>query len=266
MGTEHLKAIIDLDALKKHTNFKTVEPSEALNPYVERFWSVQYDLPENTYFTQTIIPNPHFSIVKYNISADTSVYAEGVVKKLFTIDLIGKGWILGAKFHVGGFSAFTDIAMDQFTNEKCHISNVLSSANISNLNMNMTLEQNIQIFENELNTYLENHLLTDSKKRKLDMNSNLARGLVDQIRSNPEIISVDELSNCANMSLRSLQRLFKQYVGVNPKWIIRMFRLQEVKSMKEQNRKIDWATTAQKLGYSDQSHLINDYNNLFKSK
>lgn len=52
--------------------------------------------------------------------------------------------------------------------------------------------------------------------------------MIDQIHHNRDIIRVEQVSECFHMSPRSLQRLFKQYVGVSPKWVIRLYRLQKM--------------------------------------
>ena len=37
-----------------------------------------------------------------------------------------------------------------------------------------------------------------------------------------------QLADAAGLSLRALQRLFREHVGASPKWVIRRNRLQEV--------------------------------------
>jgi AraC-like DNA-binding protein len=61
------------------------------------------------------------------------------------------------------------------------------------------------------------------------------------------------------MSVRSLQRLFSQYVGVSPKWVIRRYRLHELLERMHSGEQPDWAQLAAELGYFDQAHLSNDF-------
>jgi len=47
------------------------------------------------------------------------------------------------------------------------------------------------------------------------------------------------------MSIRSLQRLFQEYVGVAPKWVIRRYRLHEVAAaIRDGSGNPDWAELA----------------------
>ena len=55
--------------------------------------------------------------------------------------------------------------------------------------------------------------------------------------------------------VRALQRLFADYVGVGPKWVIQRFRILEAAAAALSDAPVDWAGLAQELGFSDQAHL-----------
>ena len=63
--------------------------------------------------------------------------------------------------------------------------------------------------------------------------------------------------------MRGLQRLFAEYVGIGPKWVIRRYRLHEVTARMAAGRAIDWAALAADLGYADQGHFIRDFKTMF---
>lgn len=65
------------------------------------------------------------------------------------------------------------------------------------------------------------------------------------------------------MSARQLERLFRDHVGVGPKWVIRRYRLYEAAEMAQSVTKHRWADVAAELGYSDQAHLIRDFRSMF---
>jgi AraC-like DNA-binding protein len=75
----------------------------------------------------------------------------------------------------------------------------------------------------------------------------------------PQIRTVDDLADQTGISKRSLQRLFREYVGVPPKWVIRRYRLHELIERLEAGDPLDWPDLALELGYFDQAHLINDF-------
>src|SRR5690606_18604312 len=76
-----------------------------------------------------------------------------------------------------------------------------------------------------------------------------AARIVQEVMHDRSIVSVEQISGRHGMSSRQLQRLFRKYVGVTPKWVIRRFRLQEAAERIERNADIDWADLAAELGY-----------------
>jgi AraC-like DNA-binding protein len=62
-----------------------------------------------------------------------------------------------------------------------------------------------------------------------------------------------------NVSVRTLQKLFKDYVGVPAKWAIERTRIVEVVRALEHRRTCDLATIATEFGYCDQSHMTNAF-------
>ena len=83
--------------------------------------------------------------------------------------------------------------------------------------------------------------------------------LVSRITDDPELRRVDQLSVEAGMTARSLQRLFADYVGVSPKWVMRRARLHEAAERADSGEPVDWAELASDLGYADQTHLTRDF-------
>jgi AraC-like DNA-binding protein len=62
--------------------------------------------------------------------------------------------------------------------------------------------------------------------------------------------------------VRQLQRLFKEYVGVSPKWVIQRYRLLDAAERVAAGTIVNWADLALELGYADQAHFIRDFKGL----
>jgi AraC-like DNA-binding protein len=65
----------------------------------------------------------------------------------------------------------------------------------------------------------------------------------------------------SGLTERRLQRLFADYVGVSPKWVMRRARLHEAALRVEADgpASVNWAVLAADLGYADQAHLARDF-------
>ena len=83
---------------------------------------------------------------------------------------------------------------------------------------------------------------------------------VELVANEPGIARVDELAARLHTTVRTLQRLFGEYVGIGPKWVIRRYRLREVA---DRLTTTDLATIAAELGYADQAHLTRDFTAMF---
>ena len=78
------------------------------------------------------------------------------------------------------------------------------------------------------------------------------------------VCRVEQLAAAAGTSVRTLQRLFDQHVGVSPSFVIRRWRI--IEAAEAARTALDggadwrgWASVAAELGYSDQSHLTRDF-------
>ena len=96
--------------------------------------------------------------------------------------------------------------------------------------------------------------------RKMD--EYVVAAMVADIAADSTLTRVDELTRRWGMNVRRLQRLFADYVGASPKWVIRRYRMQEA-AARAAAAPVDWARLAFDLGYSDQAHLTRDFTEHF---
>lgn len=78
--------------------------------------------------------------------------------------------------------------------------------------------------------------------------------LLDDMRADPALHRVEAVAAHAGVSVRSLQRRFRQEVGATPKWVLQRYRLQEAAARIESGNE-SLASVAYALGYADQAHL-----------
>lgn len=79
----------------------------------------------------------------------------------------------------------------------------------------------------------------------------------------PTLPTVRELAALLGGSERHLRRAFAEVVGIAPKPLLRIVRFQRALRWAEEARPgIDWSALAQRAGYCDQAHLIDDFREL----
>ncbi|WP_443947059.1 DUF6597 domain-containing transcriptional factor [Pedobacter sp. AW1-32] len=71
-------------------------------------------------------------------------------------------------------------------------------------------------------------------------------------------VSVRELCNAGGKNERQLQRLFKRYVGLSPKYYARIIRFNYIFELIKKGE-MSWAAIVYRSGYYDQSHFIRDF-------
>jgi len=83
--------------------------------------------------------------------------------------------------------------------------------------------------------------------------------IIKNIDEDDNLVTVKELASKYNKSERTLQVLFRSYVGVGLKWVLMRARIVKVLKSVDSPEEIPWAQLAADLGYSTQSHLINEF-------
>lgn len=226
-------------------------PSSDLEPWIAHYWAVSWDLAGHPPQRIETLPHPNIHLVFEESAATIS----GIHTGKFTRMLEGRSQVFGVKFKAGGFRPFFDNAVATLLNQTIPARQVFGDAIDSLLSAAHSEEEKIEA----ANVFF--HARTPS----LDASATLAGQLVDQILQDREIRTVDDLVRKAAIGKRSLQRLFHEYVGVAPKWVIRRYRLHELVERIHAGGVIDWPQLALELGYFDQAHLVNDFRSIVGS-
>lgn len=75
-------------------------------------------------------------------------------------------------------------------------------------------------------------------------------------------LEVTTLADRLHVTPRSLQRLFKRWIGLTPKQVIRLQRFRSSATNLIRERPDSWAQVAAEGGFADQSHLIREFTDL----
>jgi AraC-like DNA-binding protein len=220
-------------------------PSPEISAYVGHFWVVTWtDLPEP--YVQRIVSHP---TVNMTITHDFHRIA-GVIKGGFSYTMRGSGRVLGTRFRPGGFRPFLGGPVSTLTGCFAEIGEMYGTAGAA-LVERVLAEPDAGAAV----ALIEAFLLELGPER--DPLAEEAAALVAMAEDDVSVTRVDELAARSGRSVRSLQRLFRDYVGIGPKWVIRRFRLHEAAERVYDG--LDLATLAAELGYTDQAHLTRDF-------
>lgn len=94
---------------------------------------------------------------------------------------------------------------------------------------------------------------------KTKSRASCVQSAAELIRNQKGELTVENLSSEVCISIRQLEREFKNKLGVSPKTYMRISRLNSVLQLINQNPSIPQAQLAYLCGYADQAHFIRDF-------
>jgi AraC-like DNA-binding protein len=225
------------------------DPPAELAPWIEHFWSVQWDLRGCDPFVAETIPHPNVHVTLEPGGSRVG----GVRTRKFSTCLAGQSWVFGVKFKAGAFRPFLGRAVSSIRDR------VVPGADLFGPELD-ELGASLRWDEAEESRLAAVAAFWSRRIPPADAAVELAGRCVRLILESRELRSVEELAARCGVSKRSLQRLFQEYVGVPVKWVIRRYRLHDVvEAVRAGGAAPDWARLAVELGYFDQSHMINDF-------
>jgi AraC-like DNA-binding protein len=219
-----------------------------LGPFVDFIWVLHWDLRSQEPHMQTILPHPNVNLA----FEATGAGIFGVDRKLFTRTLSGRGKALGVRFRPGGFRPFWHAPVSQLTDRVVPAIQLFGLAAEDTRKLIMDAEDDGEMLTQACDLLIR-------MPPEPDPATDQAARLVGLITSDPGLRRVDQLAEVSGQSARSLQRLFADYVGVSPKWVMRRSRLHEAALRADHGDPVDWAQLAADLGYADQAHLTRDF-------
>jgi AraC-like DNA-binding protein len=209
---------------------------------------LEWDIEGHEPHIQRVISNPCVQIVVDK----TGAYLMGVVTGPYAVTLSGRGFVLGVRFRPGGFHPFWPGPIAELTNRRLRLPEVLPGVDENQLRRQAARGNGKSIWSS-----LEEVLR--SAAPSADPRGEQACAIAEEMANNAKLLTVTQVAQTVGVSPRALQRLFRTYVGVSPKWLIRRYRLQEAAARAEAGETQNWSALALSLGYFDQAHFVNDF-------
>jgi AraC-like DNA-binding protein len=226
-------------------------PDPRLESLIEHYWSVSWDLRDLPAQRQETLPHPNVQLVIE--SGLTRIY--GVHSGRFVRVLEGQGRVFGIKFKAGGFYPFLRESVSTMLDSSRAVTEVFG-VRATSLEHDVLVCGDMDTMRVVADVFLLAHL------PPADPLVERVSAIVADIAGDRAVTSVDQLAARVAMTKRALQRLFQQYVGIGPKWVINRYRLHEAIAQLQDGRPVAWAELALELGYFDQAHFIRDFRQL----
>ncbi|MFD0400610.1 DUF6597 domain-containing transcriptional factor [Kitasatospora sp. NPDC127121] len=222
-------------------------PAPAVARFVEFYWLVRWDRRGRPPYEQKVLAHPNVHLVFEAPRA--RVY--GVDRSLFVRRLEGAGHVLGVKFRPGAFRSFAGHPVAGLADRSVPAA-AYFGPEADRLNEDV-LGERLRDQAALADAFLLPRLPAP------DPVAQEVAAMVERITGTPDLCRVDDLARELGLTVRRLQRLFAEYVGASPKWVLRRARLHEAAERADAGGALDLAALAAELGYADQAHLTRDF-------
>jgi AraC-like DNA-binding protein len=223
-------------------------PAPELASRIERHWIVSWDLRGRSPFTQHVLPHPCVNLVFEQ--GNGRVY--GLVRDKFSRRLEGTGSAIGTKFRPGAFAAFVDVPMTRLVGRSLALADAFGADA-------RRLERDVQDAADPAEHVAAVECFIADRDPGPDPGFELVSDVIADMLAAPPGMKVDEFAARHGLSARTLQRLFRRYVGLGPKWVLQRYRLHEAAERMAAGEADDLTRLALDLGYFDLAHFTGHF-------
>ncbi|WP_349553968.1 helix-turn-helix domain-containing protein [Pseudotenacibaculum sp. MALMAid0570] len=233
-------------------------PRKELKPIIQKFWIID-SVEDATIRKEKIIPDGYPEMIfhygdpyKINISGtweqQSNQLIAGQIRNHFFLENIGVSRMFAIQFQPWAIKELFALEMSSITDQVIEMPNPIKKA-MNYVNGVATSSSSFQ----EKVRLIEEWFLNMKVKP-----FNSKRDAVRYIHEKKGLIQLHELENLCKTSERTLERYFKSYVGLSPKFYSRIIRFSSIFRLIQEGD-IDWQDIVYKAGYYDQSHFIKNF-------
>jgi AraC-like DNA-binding protein len=244
-------------------DYNTFDPSEDLAPFINYYWTLEVP-PEQSSEKQTIVPDGGIELAFIlgddirRFVSDTEFVLQpramvlGQTSQPFYVQPTGYVNSFAASFSPFGFALFADVPLKDLRNKETPLAEVFGQTDASRLEQAIidapTTRDRIKAVEAFL---LER--LTDEKRIE-----DLVLKTVQLISNSNGQVAIDDVASQDASQKRQLERKFLQQVGMSPKQLCKLVRMQTALKLLL-NQEGSLTDIAHNSRYYDQSHFIKDF-------
>lgn len=228
--------------------FHRVPAPAGLAGLVRWFWIPRWDLAPGRSSRQELLPFPASNLVVQPAGVSLSGPTTGASHR----DLRGRGWAVGALLRPGGLASLCEEPRRLRNTETPFAAPDLHGETVLAMTEPDEAAGRARAVESFVR-WASEHLTP------VDESGALANAMEELIATDPSIVRVEQVGPVLGLSMRSVQRLARRYIGLTPLAVIRRYRLQEAAQRLRDDPSVTIAQVAADLGYADHAHLTTDF-------
>lgn len=235
-------------------------PPEALQTLINCYWHIDSE-GDSEITTEKIVPDGYSEVILHygapyeiNISGTWELQAPlllaGQIRKHFFLRNTGASGMVGIKFQPAALTYLFNIDQSVLTDKVIALPAILAER-LAFIVAQLKDGMNIDNVFNRLNELFLALPPVHSSNTSLD-------AAMDRLLEKKGNLSIKELTDVADCSERQLERYFKRFIGLSPKFYARVIRLAHVFELMQAGTK-SWSDLVYDSGFYDQSHFIKNF-------
>lgn len=233
-----------------------VEPAADLADLVDWHWVITWDLPPGTTFTQAVVPHPVGQVVAEHVGFLAYAMPAAAVDRR---TLSGTGGVVGTKLRPGGYRALLGLA---HPGERGAVGPADFLGPTAARTCAEALDQAGDGRPDAAVRTITPLLRAAAERTRTSRSTAALAALAEAFATIADAVpgtTVAALATGLGSTPRSLQRLFADWVGVTPKWVLRRHRVHLAAELLGRDPALDLAGLAAAVGYYDQAHFTGDF-------
>lgn len=219
---------------------------EALEPWLDFHWIIEWDLPPGEAHTQRVLPFPNHHLVFE--AGETALH--GLSRGVYERHLHGRGRVHGLRFKCGGLRPWLGGPLQALSGRRAAPTPCLPPG----ADLPQVEAQVLQAASHDEAVAAVEALLC-SRLPAVDPWVARLNDAVLAVQADPAITRTVFLQQRLGLGERALQRCFANYLGASPKWVIQRARLQDALLALSAEAEVPLAELALRLGFCDQAHF-----------
>lgn len=258
-ATATQSGVLRPDQLAQHVDLVRLPCSESLEPWVENYWQLQWELPPGTTHHSSTLPHPACTLsVEHGWTREgvvEPVVVTGVLTRRFDVVLAESGWVFGVKFRPGGYASFTGTVAKTLRDVPVAPPTPFRSetvAALAELDGHFDADHCRTVVDAVLTPYA----------RDVEPEYEVVLDVIATMLGDRALIRVAQVEQRCGVGTRRLQRLFERYVGATPKWVLGRYRIHDALSELDNGYSGPLADLAARYGWFDQAHFTREFTEL----
>lgn len=244
-------------------DYQTFEPADELKSWVKCFWNLEFpaeEIPEK----QRIVPDGCMEMIfhygdlyrQYTHSGESIIqpkcFVIGQLTEILEIEPTGATGIFAVRFNPEGFYPFSALPLKELENKAVDLDTLFGKRGLEvekEVLGAKSVSERITLIEHFLRDLLKENAVIDR----------IVSSTVETIATANGKLPIGELSNQLQVHRRKLERKFSSTIGLSPKQLSRIVRLQTVIKRLLTNDFTNLSALAHEEEYFDQAHFIKDF-------